>query len=134
MPTSWGATSQPPPLFLHPQTEWYFRSSLDRYIWVYGMACAMLHPFAAKALTSIDEMPRPRRWTLRAALVAGTVAVFAVYYKSVYVLPKLEYNKLHPYTSWIPLTCWMVVRNLTPQVGALGREGGKGARRRFWRG
>ncbi|GBF88415.1 CAS1 domain-containing protein [Raphidocelis subcapitata] len=96
--------------------EWFFRSSLDRYIWVYGMVCAMLHPMACKFLTSVDELPSPRRWTVRAAIVACTVAVFAVYYKSVYVLPKLEYNVLHPYTSWIPLTCWMIVRNLTPQL------------------
>lgn len=96
--------------------EWYFRSSLDRYIWVYGMACAMLHPLASKALLAIDEMPPPKRWSVRAAVVAATCGVFAVYYKSVYVLPKIEYNKVHPYTSWIPLTCWMVVRNMHPQL------------------
>jgi len=61
-------------------------------------------------------MPAPRRWTIRAAIVAATCAVFAVYHQSVYVLPKVEYNKLHPYTSWIPLTCWMIVRNMTPAM------------------
>jgi hypothetical protein len=96
--------------------EWYFRSSLDRYIWVYGMACAMLHPYAAKALAAVDEMAPRRRWAARAAIVSATCAVFAVYYKTVYVLPKLEYNRVHPYTSWIPLTCWMVVRNVTPPM------------------
>ncbi len=50
-----------------------------------------------------------------------TLAVAGVWYQTVYVLPKLEYNRLHPYTSWIPISCWAVLRNLTP--GALPREG-----------
>lgn len=27
--------------------------------------------------------------------------------------------QVHPYTSWIPLTLWVVVRNLTPQLRTL---------------
>ena len=30
------------------------------------------------------------------------------------MLPKWEYNAVHPYTSWIPISCWAVLRNLTP--------------------
>ncbi len=45
---------------------------------------------------------------------AVTLAVVGVWYQTVYVLPKLEYNQLHPYTSWIPITAWAVLRNLTP--------------------
>jgi hypothetical protein len=77
-------------------------------------------------------MPPPRRWTVRAAVVGVTVAIFGVYYQHVYVLPKAEYNAVHPYTSWIPLTCWMVLRNMTPAVRAgpgsaqLGRRWGRG--------
>ena len=58
------------------------------------MVCAMLHPYAVKALAAIDDMPPPRRWTVRAAVVAAVVAVFSVYYNTVYVLPKVEYNKV----------------------------------------
>ena len=31
-------------------------------------------------------------------------------YLHVFQRPKLDYNKLHPYTSWIPILCWIVVR------------------------
>ena len=51
-------------------------------------------PQASRVLTAIDEMPPPRRWAVRSLVVAGTVAVFAVYYNTVYVLPKYEYNKV----------------------------------------
>ena len=129
-----------------PPSEWFFRSSLDRYIWVYGMACAMVHPMvscvapglwrdgrswgsapcgsdveepatpvanhpfsaarpdplvlqASKALMAIDEMPAARRWTVRAAVVAATAVAFGFYYQHIYILPKVEYNKVGPLRS-----------------------------------
>ena len=27
-----------------------------------------------------------------------------------------NWSQVHPYTSWIPLTCWMIIRNMTPQL------------------
>ena len=47
-------------------------------------------------------------------LLAATLGVGALWYQKVYALPKIEYNALHPFTSWIPITCWIALRNLTP--------------------
>ena len=49
-------------------------------------------------------------------LLAATLGVATLWYQHVYVLPKVEYNKLHPFTSWIPITCWIVLRNVTPSL------------------
>ena len=47
---------------------------------------------------------------------AVTLGLFAVWYQYIYLLPKREYNKVHPYTSWIPITLWVVLRNVTPAM------------------
>ena len=60
-------------------TEWYFRSSLDRYIWIFGMLCAWAHPFADKALNAIDEMSIRSRTVARSLIFGITAALFAVW-------------------------------------------------------
>lgn len=49
-------------------------------------------------------------------LHAVTLALFATWYHFIYLLPKREYNRVHPYTSWIPITLWVVLRNMTPAM------------------
>lgn len=82
--------------------EWYFRSGLDRYVWIWGMVCAYLHPQASKLLHTIDEMPRLKRYTVRGLVLAGVGVVLSIYYINIYSLPKLEYNKV----SWFCLGSW----------------------------
>ncbi|KAJ9524481.1 hypothetical protein QJQ45_019558 [Haematococcus lacustris] len=112
--------------------EWYFRSSLDRYIWIYGMLCAYLHPRLTSSLTAMDALPPMTCLLLRKALLLLCAGAAYLYYVHIFCLPKLEYNKagrgweglggagrgcgLHPYTSWIPITLWLLLRNLTPRL------------------
>ena len=66
---------------------------------------------AARLTALPDRLSEPHR-----SLLAGTLAVLAAWYQNIYMLPKIEYNKVHPYTSWIPITVWIVLRNLTPSL------------------
>jgi hypothetical protein len=45
-----------------------------------------------------------RRRVTRAVLIGLFCSIGYAWYHFVYCLPKVEYNKVHPYTSWIPIT------------------------------
>ncbi|EIE25840.1 O-acetyltransferase-related protein, partial [Coccomyxa subellipsoidea C-169] len=96
--------------------EWHFRSSLDRYVWIHGMLCAFLKPWAEGFLQRVDSLAFRARVAARTAVIGCTLVVLALWYEHVYKLPKVEYNKLHPYTSWIPISVWIVLRNMTPAL------------------
>ena len=96
-----------------PMHEWFFRSGLDRYVWIYGMVCAYAHPRYEAFLKWVDEKPQTARVAIQSLMAGATLLVLYWYHERIYVLPKLEYNKVHPYTSWIPITCFIVLRNLT---------------------
>lgn len=99
-----------------PMHEWFFRSGLDRYVWIYGMICAFCHPRYEAFLKWVDEKPYAVRISIQSIIGVTTCAILTWYYKTYYVLPKLEYNKVHPYTSWIPITCFIILRNLTQSL------------------
>jgi N-acetylneuraminate 9-O-acetyltransferase len=80
------------------------------------MVVAWAHPAIEAGWKRIDDLSARPRLAARASLVAASLAAGYAWYSKVYVLPKIEYNALHPYTSWIPLTLWIVVRNLTPAL------------------
>ncbi|KAH9766273.1 protein REDUCED WALL ACETYLATION 2 [Citrus sinensis] len=67
--------------------EWHFRSGLDRYIWIVGMIYAYYHP-----------------------------TVGFLWFEYIYKLDKITYNKYHPYTSWIPITVYICLRNISQNV------------------
>ena len=51
--------------------EWYFRSSLDRYVWIHGMLCALLHPWGERMLQRIDKLNLHTRLLVKTLIVAG---------------------------------------------------------------
>jgi len=106
---------------LHPEFtdslhEWFFRSGLDHLVWIFGMLCAFSFPWFDRQLQMLDELPSPKAIAYKAALVSLTLAVGGWWAVQFFLLPKREYNKVHPFTSFIPIFCYMVLRNCSPTL------------------
>ncbi len=74
--------------------EWHFRSSLDRYVWVFGMLCALGHPAMSALLTYIDGLPKRGCYAARGAIAAACAAIGYAWYTHIFVLPKNDYNRV----------------------------------------
>jgi len=102
---------------LHPENspmhEWFFRSGLDHYVWVFGMFCAFSFPWFDAKLQIIESFDAGKRTSMKLGLLGLTLSVGAWWFMSFFSLPKRSYNAVHPYTSFIPIFLYLVLRNLT---------------------
>jgi hypothetical protein len=104
---------------LHPEFtdalhEWFFRSGLDHLVWIFGMFCAFSFPWLDNKLQTMEELPGAKRLVSKAVLTIVTLVIGGWWYYTYFTMGKRDYNKVHPFTSFIPIFCYMVLRNITP--------------------
>ena len=104
--------------------EWLFRVGLDHWVCFVGMLCAYIYPHWEAFIQFLEGDFNSRRCcgvigcgdVAKLAVLAVLSGIFGAWCVLVLPLEKYRYNRVHPYTSWIPITVYVIVRNLWPAL------------------
>jgi len=101
-----------------PLHEWYFRSSLDRYVWIHGFVIGALQTQIVQFLEKFEGMALFTKIFALIPVLSASILIGSLWWYHFALLPKTEYNKFHPLTSWIPISIYILWRNLfsTPRL------------------
>lgn len=95
--------------------EWSFRAGLDHWACFVGMLCAYNYPHFEKFMAYLDSPDNQRRkLILRLLMIIFTLCVLSIWHSLVLSKEKYDYNVIHPYTSVIPVVCFVILRNSFP--------------------
>lgn len=99
--------------------EWMFRAGLDHYATLLGMICAYFHPNIQAYFNHLesekkDESDKLFSLATKITLAFLFVIALVLWVNHIFVLPKYDYNHLHPYFSFVPLLTYILLRNLFP--------------------
>ena len=87
------------PEFTDEMHEFHFRSGLDRFIWIVGMVFALHYEHAAGFLQKLQKESWSKQALVRSGMILASACAGMAWWNFAFRLPKLEYNKIHPYTS-----------------------------------
>ncbi len=101
--------------------EWLFRAGLDHYATFVGMVCAYNYPHFERFINYLDKRHLNHRDYMTTVLIkfflSGLLLVIlGMWYDGVMFREKHDYNKYHPYTSWIPILIYIFFRNIIPSL------------------
>lgn len=99
--------------------EWLYRIGLDHWVCFVGMLCAYNYPHFESFLRRVEETYTVRTFigvqrghVVKCAIAAASIGVYSCWHTRVLPLEKYDYNRLHPYTSFIPILVYIIMRNL----------------------
>jgi len=104
--------------------EWLFRAGLDHWVCFVGMLCAYNYPHWEAFVQYLEGDFNSRRCfgalghgdLVKAVVVVVLALIFGVWFVFILPLEKYAYNRVHPYTSWMPIVVYIIARNLWPAL------------------
>lgn len=94
--------------------EWWFRCHLDRYAMLHGAVFCFIY-IILKKLTILDDSKQGCLLSIRSSFITLTVSILAILSYVVWATQctdKAACNRVHSYASIIPVTSFILIRNV----------------------